>query len=110
MHILPRYALQMQHRFMHHLLHKPFKVPVWDFMTGLVEMNQLLNPPFAAYQALPKEEILDIAKFVIPTIWQKTMVLQGFDPMSNEFVEFEFAKGRHTEEQPDKKSCNGDKS
>jgi len=62
MHMLPRCALQMQGRFMHHKLYKPFKVPVWDFMTQLMEINQILNnfSPFAADQALPKNEILDI--------------------------------------------------
>jgi len=37
---------------------------------------------FAADQALPKDEILDIAEFSIPAMWQKLMVLQGFDPES----------------------------
>jgi len=51
-------------------------------MMQLVKINQYLNefPPFAANQALPKDEILDIAKFVIPNTRQKIMVLQGFDP------------------------------
>jgi len=81
-HVFPRHVLQMQHRFMHCKLCKPFKVPVWDFMTQLVEINQLLNNflPFAADQALSKDKILDIAKFAIPATWQKTRVLQGFDP------------------------------
>jgi len=85
MHMLPRCALQMQGRFMHHKLYKPFKVPVWDFMTQLMEINQILNnfSPFAADQALPKDEILDIAEFAMPATWQKTMVLQGFDPTSH---------------------------
>jgi len=92
---------------------------VRDFITQLVEINQLLNdfPPFAADQALPEDEILDIAEFAVPTTWQKAMVLQGFDPtghLVNEFIEFcerlEFAEGTHIGEQPNKKSCNGDES
>jgi len=54
----------------------------------------------------------------MPAMWQKTIMLQGFDPTShmvNKFIEFckrlKFAKGHHKgEEQPDKKLCNGDES
>jgi len=49
---------------------------------------------------ISKDKILDIAEFAMPATWQKTMVLQGFDPMShmvNKFIEFckrlKFAKG-----------------
>jgi len=70
-HMLPRRALQTQKRFMRRELRKPYKVSVRDFITRLVEINQLLNDflPFATDQALPKDEILDIAKFTIPAMW-----------------------------------------
>jgi len=64
---------------------------------------------------LPEDEILDIAEFVVPATWQKTMVLQHFAPTShtvNKLIEFckrlEFAEGHHIgEKQPNEKACNG---
>jgi hypothetical protein len=87
---------------MRRTLRKTVETSAREFMTRLVEINQYLKefPPFAENQALPEDEILDIAEFAIPATWQKTMVLQGFDPTThsiNEFIEFcerlEFAEG-----------------
>jgi len=43
---------------------------------------------------------MDIAKFSVPAMWQKTMIMHGFDPANHtiqEFIEFyeriEFAEG-----------------
>jgi len=62
-------------------------------MTQLVEINQLLNkfPPFEQNQALPEDKLLVNAKFVVPAMWQQTMVILVFDPLEhtiNEFIEF----------------------
>jgi len=101
-HVLPRRALAIQRRYMRWFLQKAPGITICNFMTHLVEINQLLNefPPFGKNQALPEDELLDIAEFAIPAEWQRTMVLQGFDPMEhsiNEFIEFcehlEFAEG-----------------
>jgi len=59
----------------------------------VVEINVCLNkfPPFMANQALPENKILDIAKFAIPNMGQKTLILQGFDPAVytiNKFTKF----------------------
>jgi len=51
MHVLPRCALQIQHRFMHHTLCNTHNVSICDFMTRLVEINQYLNKflPFCSW-------------------------------------------------------------
>jgi len=77
---------------MHCFVQKAQDVTICNFMTQLVEIDQLLNEfPPEKNQALPEDKLLDIAKFAIPAMWQQTMVLQGFDPMEhliNEFIEF----------------------
>jgi len=58
-------------------------------------------------QALPKNKILDIAEFGVPNMWQRTKVLQGFDPTVHtvkKFTEFcgklKFAKGFNLNDKP----------
>jgi hypothetical protein len=70
---------------------------------------------FNNQQKLPEDEIMDIAEFVIPATWQRTMVLQGFDPVENTpaaFVEFceqiKFAEGQN--ETKEKNSQNNSKN
>jgi len=114
-HVLPRRALQLQRRYMRRTVRKSPEMSTREFITRLMEVNQLLNefPPFAANQALPEDKILDIAEFAIPASWQKTMVLQGFDPTThtpNKFIEFcerlEFAKGFNAQQHNNKKEMS----
>ena len=50
-------------------------------------------PPFQPNQQLPLDELLDIAEFVVPATWQRTMRMHGFIPiMHNENVFVEFCK------------------
>jgi len=108
MHMLPQCTLQMQCWLMRHKLCKTPDMSIQDFMTQLIKMNQYLNefPLFMADQALPKDEILDIAKFGVPNSWQKT-----FDPTVHtikEFIEFckrlKFMEGFNPNDKPNKNS------
>jgi hypothetical protein len=73
-----------------------------EFAARVSELNEYLAyfPPFDNNQSLTNEEVLDILEFAIPNTWQKSMVLQGFDPLIHtvsEFVSFcerhEFTEG-----------------
>jgi len=114
-HVLPRRTLQLQCRYMHRTVRKSPEMSTREFITRLMEVNQLLNefPPFVANQALPEDEIFDIAEFAIPASWQKTMVLQGFDPTMhtpNKFIEFcerlKFAEGFNAQQHNNKKEMS----
>ena len=64
-----------------------------EFMTRLTEINKYLPqfPPFAKENKLPQEEVMEIAEFATPSVWQKAMVLHRFDLSEHtpsEFVEF----------------------
>jgi len=92
-HVFPRKALINQKRYMYRFLRKPRDMKIRDFMGRVTELNEYLPlfPPFEEHQGLNNEEIMDIAEFATPTQWQRTMVLQGFDPIIHtpqEFVEF----------------------
>ena len=77
-------------------------MPVWKFATQLNEINKYLLdlPPSNEDNKLPMDELMDIAEFSIPMMWQKTMIMHGFDTVNHtihKFVKFceriEFAEG-----------------
>ena len=84
-HIFPQRALPFQKRYMRRYLRKPKYMKTRDFVARLSELNEYLKqfPPFEDNQEIDDEEIIDIIEFGIPGLWQKSMVLQGFDPMEN---------------------------
>jgi hypothetical protein len=109
-HLIPKRALVTQKRYMRRILRKPLNVTVREFMSRLIELNEYLPyfPPYDADQKLSQEELLDICEFAVPFSWQKTMVVQGFDPISHspaEFIEFcerlEFAEQDLRAQQPE---------
>jgi len=96
-HVFPRQALAPQKCYMHCFLHKPHDLTICEFITCLVEINEWLKefPPTMGMTTktfkLPDEELIDIAEFAIPSIWQCTMVMHDFDPVihtSQEFISF----------------------
>jgi hypothetical protein len=104
-HVFPRKSLVMQKRWMRRFLRKPMEIKTREFIGRLTELNDYLSKfpeNFNNDQKLPADEIMDIAEFGIPATWQRTMVLQGFDPVEHDpqaFVEFceriEFAEGQN---------------
>lgn len=102
-HVFPHRALLMQKRYMRRFLRKPQDTKIREFMARLVEINAYLDefPPFEVGQSLPNDEIMEIAEYAVPVTWQRTMVIQGYDPMAHgqtvTFVEFceriEFTEG-----------------
>jgi hypothetical protein len=101
-HIFPQRALAHQKRYMRRYMRKPREVAMREFAARVAEMNEYLSqfPPFDNDQSLTNEEIVDILEFAVPNSWQKSMVLQGFDPLIHtvsEFVSFcerhEFTEG-----------------
>ena len=116
-HVFPRRALSTQKRYMRRFLRKPRAMTAREFVTRLVEINDLLErfPPFQANQKLPDDELLDIAEFAVPPNWQKQMVLQGFNPVehtTSEFIEFaerlEFTENEGQQSQTETKSSQND--
>ena len=92
-HVFPKRALTIQTRFMRRFLRKPWEMTIKEFAARVVEMNGYMSqfPPFGDDQALPDDELLDLAEFAMPSTWQRTMIVQGFNPMEHslqEFVEF----------------------
>jgi wyosine [tRNA(Phe)-imidazoG37] synthetase (radical SAM superfamily) len=75
---------------------------VREFTTRLNKINEYLSdfPPSNENNKLLMDKLMDIAKFSVPAMWQKTMIMHGFDPANHtiqEFIEFyeriEFAEG-----------------
>jgi hypothetical protein len=52
----------------------------------LLRLSQF--PPFDSDQSLTNEETVDILEFDVPNSWQKSMVLQSFDPLIHTVTEF----------------------
>ena len=76
-----------------HFLHKKRETPIREFMARMIELNNHMVFFLDRNEdsKLPVEELLDIAKFGVPAAWQKLMVMQGFNPvtqMPNAFIEF----------------------
>ena len=96
-HIFPQCALSFQKRYMRRYLRKPRDMPTREFVARISEMNEYLKqfPPFEDNQAIDDEEIIDIVEFGIPSSWQKSMVLQGFDPMENSLADLVAFCKRH---------------
>ena len=117
-HVFPRKALNNQKRYMRRFLRKPRDMTVREFITRLVEINEMLAefPPGAQEQKLPTDELMDIAEYAVPATWQRTMMMHNFDPTIHtpqDFIEFceriEFAEGtdsnnQEAKPQPDSKN------
>jgi len=69
--ILPAHALEEQCQYMHTFIWKPQNAPSRRFVTRLFKLNEYLQrfSPFRHNQWLPLDELLDIAKFVVPQSW-----------------------------------------
>ena len=96
-HIFPQRALAHQKRYMRRYMRKPREVAMREFAARVSELNEYLSefPPYAVNQNLSNEEIVDILEFAVPNSWQKSMVLQGFDPLIHTVSEFVSFCERH---------------
>ena len=116
-HVFPRKALSSQKRYMRRFLRKPRDMPIREFVTRLVEINELLVefPPSGPNNKLPMDELMDIVEFAVPATWQRAMVMHDFDPMIHtpqDVISFceriEFAEGTNQKEaKPQTDSKNG---
>ena len=94
-HVFPARALQTQKRFMRRYLRKPEAMKTREWVARIVEINNYL-PSFPKQgettpTKLPDDELLDLMEFGVPNSWQRTMILQNFDPVTSTisgFVEF----------------------
>ena len=82
--VLPLKALQTQKRYMRRMLRKPQGMKIRDYFGRYLELNNYLDmfPPFKENQKMPIDEILEHAEFVIPSLWQRQFVLQGFNAVT----------------------------
>ena len=107
MHMFPNRALITQKRCMRRFFRKPVSMTMRAYMARLTEINEKLTrfPPFAANQALPNEELLDIGEYGIPNAWQREMIRQDYDPIENtvsDLVNF-CERMERTEDKPEQK-------
>ena len=66
---------------------------VREFAAWLNKINKYLSdfPPSNENNKLLIDKLMDIAEFSVPAMWQKMMIMHGFDPanhMIEEFIEF----------------------
>ena len=66
---------------------------VREFTTRLNKINEYLSdfPRSNENNKLLMDKLMDIAKFSVPAMWQRTMIMHGFNPayhMIQEFIEF----------------------
>ncbi len=91
--IFPKKALVTQQRHMRRFLRKPQWMCVREYVARVVEINNYLLefPPVNATTPaaiLGEAELLDLLEFGVPIMWQKTMVMHGFDPSNGTIKEF----------------------
>ena len=70
---------------MRRMLQKPQGMKIQDYFGCYLELNNYLEmfPLFnGANQKMPMDEILEHAKFAIPSLWQRQFVLQGFNTVT----------------------------
>ena len=85
---------------MYCFLRKKREAQIREFMVRMIDLNNYMVsfPVGNEDSKLSVEELLDIAEFRVPAVWQKLMVMQGFDPVTqspNAFIEF-YERIKHT--------------
>jgi len=92
--VFPKRAVLLQKRYMRRFVRKPVGMTTRDYVARISEMNSYL-PLFPSVTAngevptkLPDDEILDLLEFGVPNSWQRTMILQDFDPLQKSIAEF----------------------
>ncbi|MEL7196315.1 MAG: hypothetical protein AAFO96_28030, partial [Bacteroidota bacterium] len=110
-HLLPRRAVQVQKRYMRRILRKPKGTSTREFVARVIELNEYIVEMDDSATKLEDDEIMDLLEFGLPARWQKTMVIQQFDPMAHsptELVEFcerlEFAEPEMDEKETKSRS------
>lgn len=75
---------------MRRFLRKPRDMKARDFVSRVCEINKMLSkfPQGTAESKLPRDELLDLMEFGMPSSWQKAMILQDFDPVNHTIAEF----------------------
>mgnify|MGYP001048519339 CR=1 FL=1 len=91
--IFPPRAAQTQRRYMRRYIRKPKEISARDHVARIVELNSYfddfpLDENGDTVERLETDEILDNLDFGNPNAWQKQMILQNFDPVSNTLDDF----------------------
>jgi len=88
-HVFPIKALQTQKRYMRRFLRKPREMKTREYVSRVCEINKMLVhfPTVDQDSRLPNDEMLDLLEFGMPSSWQKTMILQDFDPVDHTIPE-----------------------
>ena len=88
--VFPVRALQTQRRYLRWFSRQSKDMKVRQYVARVLEINKILQQfPLQAgenanlSQKLPSDEILDLSEFDMPSFWQKTIVVQGFDPLEH---------------------------
>ena len=92
--IFPRRAVLLQRRYMRRFIRKPNTMTTREYVARLTEINGYLPlfPPVkegeAHPTALPQDEIVDLLEYGVPNSWQRSMILQDFNPLQHTVTEF----------------------
>ena len=88
-HFFPPKALQRQKRYQRRGIYKPHGTKIREFIYRIDDMVEYLEnfPPFVSNQDLPEDKILYMAEFSLPREFQKELIIQGFDSMTQGLTE-----------------------
>ena len=83
--LFPHRALARQKRYMRRFMRKPAGMPIRAYVARIYKLNKYLKefPPFGKQQALLEDKLVELVECGIPNVWQKQMVMQGFDPINH---------------------------
>ena len=92
--VFPQKFLQDQKRWMRRFLKKPRNIPVQDYISCVIEINNYLEvflPVIAGRNAtkLPDNELQDLLEFGIPIKWQQQILVQNFKPTAGTLCDFQ---------------------
>ena len=88
-HFFPPKALQCQNRYLKRGVYKPHNTKILYLICRIYEMvNYIKNfSPFRSGQRLPEYDILELVEFSLPKKWQKELIIQGFDSVTQGLTE-----------------------
>ena len=96
-------ALLTQKWYMRRILRKPKDISIRKYVARFSELNKYLEsfPPYqGSTQCLPPDKVLEHLEFAVPNLWQKQMVLHGFNALENSLIGFvEFCERIETSEE-----------
>ena len=92
-HVFPRNALARQKRWMRRYMKKPISLTVRQYTARVMEIVSKFHryPGYKPAHEVPEDEVTDMIVSGCPHSWEKAMILQGFDVVSqpiDKLVEF----------------------